>query len=162
MEKMFFDESLNGFLRKLVEQNKLNEDERIVVNYHLAGLSNDKIRLILGRSHQQFLFIEQDVLEKIERLKHGNGAPETQPEPREPINITLATCDLTDDELFIVKCRLEQMNIKDVTKKMCERLGKRIGEERVKEIERNALSKLQHPTYRVQRRVVRKKTTAPK
>jgi len=153
IREFFFDNQLNGYLQKLVELGRLNDDERLVVNYHLAGLSDQKIRLIFGKSYQQFLQIESSILEKIDRLKAGKV--DVAVERNIPINIEFDAGALSEEEHFVLKCRLESRTIKEITQILREQTKTSFTEEKTRMLERAALRKLRHPSYKIMRRDVR-------
>ncbi|MCL2587535.1 MAG: hypothetical protein FWE31_04880 [Firmicutes bacterium] len=156
----FFDRALNDKLKHLLDSGKLNEDERIVVTYHLKGLGDAMIRRIFGRSYQQFLFIEQDVHEKIQKLDQKattGGAAPAQPRPQGPARLEFDTNSLSDNELIVLNARLETtpVSYKAISQLLRDKAGKPLTESKVKELELAALRKLKHPLYKLQRRVSR-------
>lgn len=156
MREFFFDNSLNDELRALSTNSRsLTSDEKIVINYHLAGLSDAKIRLILGRSYPQFLHIENSILARLE--KQRNKSVEAKPKPavvlpliNNPgsISISFNTKELDEKEFFVIKHRLESLSVKSIAELALEK-GVKLSETKIRELEKSALLKLGNPNYKL-------------
>ena len=159
----FFDSSLDNDLKKLLDQGKIDGDEKMVVNYHLSGLSDSLIRLISGKSYEQFLRIEQNVLDAIARMKaRTGGASQQEPIERNPVNITLQTCKLTNEELTVIESFLQDppLALSAIAKILSDKFGKTFSQTKIKELEKSALDKLQHPIFKLQKKAARTSATA--
>ena len=157
----FFEDSFKNDLKKLVDLDRLSEEDRIVVMYRLSGLDSAMIMRIAGKSFQQMIQIVKSVFAELDSLKQsrkvGDKESEQKEQSREPISITLQACALTEEEFFVLKCRLEEppMVHKAIASVLKVKTEKTFSEVKIKELEKTALEKLRHPIYKLLKKDLR-------